>query len=688
MKKMNNKGFAITTVVYGLSIMGIMLISIIMGVISANREHNRSLAKSISEELNRYSKTETSFSSAISGGQEYIVPEGQAGWYRIELWGAQGGGSKGGLGAYTTGIIELNENDKLYFYVGKHKNTGFGGEETDVRVVNGDYNDYSSYSTRIMVAAGGGADEGADGGTLVGYTSFIKGYGGRYDNEFNLTPRVDLVYPSLTNGTLYGYPREMKENVHYAQTNSSPNKFLDATSRSVWYSQYTTPSAEDNGGDGYISSKTVTASGGFVKKYGGSMYGGTSFISGYAGGWAYEDGIMVEGPSYLHKQTIYNETTGEFESDPNNTRLYYFLDGMMYPGVNEGEGKAKITKLLDKNEERQTLPRHNSKFDKIQYVVSCVDSDYATSYIPDVRMSVEGEDPAYDRYHHGYYIAFNENFTDTANHLSCVKVTYTDEISGLDELAIFQTDYNYAEDYRRKRITVGRADDPQCAGNQLRQCSTVIKEIADYEPSIDESTSFVGTRFSAYQFDSTQPLPDQGNYIIQPVLYENRVVTAAATADKDNEAIKAEYMGGYQNQQWSVEKVTVPTSSDAYDYCRSYNCQNVYKIVELSRFKALSVKNDENKLGNTLVANRAYNQTSIDETQLWHIVPMGNGTYTIETIISPFDDGKDTGYLVAQTDNEKDNYTAIIIGKKTTLNGKLNPVVQRFKFISTDYSSN
>ena len=88
-RKLNSKGFAITTVVYGLSIMGIMLIAIIMGVISANREHNRTLAKSISEELSRYSKTETSFSSQVSGGQEFIVPEGQSGWYRIELWGAK-----------------------------------------------------------------------------------------------------------------------------------------------------------------------------------------------------------------------------------------------------------------------------------------------------------------------------------------------------------------------------------------------------------------------------------------------------------------------------------------------------------------------------------------------------------------------------------------------------------------------
>ena len=93
-------------------------------------------------------------------------------------------------------------------------------------------------------------------------------------------------------------------------------------------------------------------------------------------------------------------------------------------------------------------------------------------------------------------------------------------------------------------------------------------------------------------------MPDHGNYIIQPILYENRVLTAPVSADNDNDAITLDYMGGYKNQQWSVEKV----DNSGYG-------NNVYKIVELSRFKSLSIKNDENKLGNTLIANRIYNST-------------------------------------------------------------------------------
>ncbi len=681
-RKLNSKGFAITTVVYGLSIMGIMLIAIIMGVISANREHNRTLAKSISEELSRYSKTETSFSSQVSGGQEYIVPEGQSGWYRIELWGAQGGGEKGGLGAYTTGIIQLYENDRLYFYIGKHKSTGQGGEETDVRIINGDYNEYNSYSTRIMVAAGGGADEDADGGTLVGYSKYFKPLGGRYsetiDSEGNrnyvLEARSDHAYISKTNGTLLGYPRTAKEDIQYAHTLPAPNKFLDSTEKANWYKTLLEPSAEFNGGDGYVSSHTVHYSDTLDKIYGGSMYGGASFISGYAGTWAWENGNFVESPGYKHIPMVYDDSQGKYVVDSTKeTRMYYFYDGMMYPGVNKGEGKAKITKLLDYSEDRQELPRHNQKLDKIQTVVMCVDADaYNFGYDPPrMKLVVDGEYPAYERNHHSAGFITYDRFQLPEKNQNCQKYTIDKEVTGVDELSIFPPSDSVVDDLVNVRITVGAANDPYCSLANA-ECSQVLKENVNLTPKISETSTFTGIRFSAYQFDSTTALPNHGNYIIQPVLYENRVLTAATSADDDNESIKLDYMGGYKNQQWSIEKV----ENSGYG-------NNVYKIVELSRFKALSVKNDENKLGNTLIANRTYNSNAIDETQLWRITPMGDGTYTIETVIEAFDPGKPTGYLVAQTNPDKDNYQKAIVGYKSN-----NPVVQRWKFISTDYSSN
>ena len=123
MKKLNNKGFAITTVIYGLAILGILLMSVLMSTLSQTRVNNADLSKSIEDELNRFSQTSSFFEGTIDSDnypmpQEYVVPSGESGWYKIQLWGAQGG-NNGGLGAYTSGVIHLSEGDKLYFYIGK-----------------------------------------------------------------------------------------------------------------------------------------------------------------------------------------------------------------------------------------------------------------------------------------------------------------------------------------------------------------------------------------------------------------------------------------------------------------------------------------------------------------------------------------------------------------------------------------
>ena len=95
------------------------------------------------------------------------------GTYKIETWGAKGGGTKGGNGAYVKGNIELKQGETIYIYVGgqgdSNGNGGYngggkagvqvvnndgGGGATDIRLVIGNLN------SRIMVAAGGGGANG------------------------------------------------------------------------------------------------------------------------------------------------------------------------------------------------------------------------------------------------------------------------------------------------------------------------------------------------------------------------------------------------------------------------------------------------------------------------------------------------------------------------------------------------
>ena len=125
------------------------------------------------------------FDFPYSGREEtFIAPISSN--YDIELWGAIGTGAA--YGSYTKGTIYLEEGTKLYVYVGqktvKESNAkGFnagtgdsggysGGGATDIRLVDGPWNDFNGLKSRIMVAAGGGSATtgvpGAGGG-LIGY---------------------------------------------------------------------------------------------------------------------------------------------------------------------------------------------------------------------------------------------------------------------------------------------------------------------------------------------------------------------------------------------------------------------------------------------------------------------------------------------------------------------------------------
>lgn len=160
-------------------------------------------------------------------GDEQVFSASNNGSYKVELWGASGGSMTGegfdynnnsrgnltytgGKGAYTRGNVILSKNQTMYVYVGGKgadnqthlciegnaggyngggslyepdqwcKYGSSGGGATDVRLVNGSWDDFNSLKSRIMVAAGGGGasfrnygygeGNGGAGGGLVGLT--------------------------------------------------------------------------------------------------------------------------------------------------------------------------------------------------------------------------------------------------------------------------------------------------------------------------------------------------------------------------------------------------------------------------------------------------------------------------------------------------------------------------------------
>jgi len=631
LRKWNNKGFAITTVVYGLSIMGMLIVAMLMAIMSSERSNNNQISKTIEEELNRYSKTDTSFSASGSGlptAQEYVVPSGESGWYRIELWGAQGG-TNGGRGAYTSGIIRLEAGDVLYFYVGSQLGGSNGGQSTDVRIASGPYTGSAgdesalrSYETRIMVAAGGGAAAGASGGTLYGYTAYMTAKDGVIQSRGTTATSGDATF-DLVGGNLAGIPSSAKSSV-----TQLANSF---TAR---------PTSGGAGGSGYVSSTDPNI-------------GGDSFISGFAGCRAVVAGVNTKNPKYIYKEYTYNASgDGSYAS---TGRAYYFLDGRMLAGVNNGHGRARIERVVADDSEsedgtKSVLPVLNQKLKGVNSITDCIEDGQGFDMRDAVIKAIAGGDEVSFS---GPEVVTSRNVGSTR--LTCKRVNLS-STTDLDEIGIWHVGMN-GKDVKRHYV-------------YINSYSNVLK--ANNTPTgISETEDVTGYHFSAYQPDYTQSLPESGNYYIIPVLAENKAFTAHESAEYDANPISIQYINGYKRQNWSIERIKDPKINPG-------GAQE-YKIIELARFKSLSIYKDENKVFNTVRANDAFNELSRNDIEIWKINPIGDGTYQINTVAQVFDSGTPTGNLIPQTNaTVGDEYNNVIIGK-TNWN------TARVKFIKIDY---
>ena len=119
------------------------------------------------------------------------------GTYKIECWGSRAYNSL--AGAYTAGDLQVNHTISLYLFIGTYPETNRknassyngggagdsnGGGATDIRLFPGEWFDFNSLKSRIMVAAGAGGWDcdgiGGIAGGLFGYNATSSngaGYG-------------------------------------------------------------------------------------------------------------------------------------------------------------------------------------------------------------------------------------------------------------------------------------------------------------------------------------------------------------------------------------------------------------------------------------------------------------------------------------------------------------------------------
>lgn len=688
--KLNNKGFAISTVLYSLLIMVFLIVTLMMGIMASNRKSNRNLVGTIEDELNRYSESATTIAfndAAPNEYQTYTVPFGQSGWYKIELWGASGGSTdtkSGGKGAYTSGLIYLSENQKLYFFIGGTTNstaggangggtgagTGMGGGgATDVRTLSGDWNNTDSLKTRLMVAAGGGGADGFNGGADGGDAGAIIGKPGQsniassnYTNAGYGSQKGPVITSKLGNSGLVKHC-----NSGYVTGEEQGN--IKKACGKLGIGGYATNGEGGGGGSGYFGGGAGSSDNSTVA---GSGAGGSSFIAGYSGtlySYKWDDITTSDIKGYVG-ETYYTETSR------------YFINGQMIEGVNEGNGKARIELVSTASQDTKPSVKNN-KLNNVQYIKSC------TSGTTDDQGNISWSEIA--AMQNGVNIAYNKSvssesgatmsssgktnvidgdvetlYTGTRTASSTTGACITINLGStqnLDEITV----YHNPTVINKKRYK----ESIQVSSNG----STWVTLISSEGEGLPESSS--GIRYTAWDLDYQAPLPN-GIYQIQSALSQvSRGLSAVNnnTGQKDDENSDTLYserhvklaLFGTQDlsQDWAITRIDLGGGP------------NTYRLVETASNRALQIKDSLGQAGTAVNTSSGYgsyeesqNQSGYEWTQ-WHITSLGDGTYTIQTAVS--------GNCLSTT---ADVYNA---DSDININGCNNSLQQRWIFKATSF---
>ena len=197
------------------------------------------------------------------------------------------------------------------------------------------------------------------------------------------------------------------------------------------------------------------------------------------------------------------------------------------------------------------------------------------------------------------------------------------------------------------------------------------------ESVTSESETVTGLRYSAYQPDAVNYI-DDGVYYIVPVLSENKVLSEKEKPEDDAKTLEVEPFRGYKRQKWLIEKITDPAISPGYRENDTSTYE--YKIIEQARYKALTIIKDENVIFNQISAGRYFNNYKRDNSQIWKIEPVGDGTYRIKTV-APYTltDGENSGYLAVNTNDQAESMQGY------AMIGRYNKDTERYKLVSANY---
>lgn len=641
--KLNNKGFAISTVLYSLLIMVFLIVTLMMGIMASNRKSNRNLVETIEEELNRYNENATNFAlkdgaSGEAVSQIYTVPSGQSGWYKIELWGASGGSTTsetgevraGGKGAYTSGLIYLVENDEVYFYIGgttTNSNGGAngggagagkgmgGGGSTDVRIKSGEWNDDQSLRTRLMVAAGGGGAEGFKEGATGGDAGAVIGRPGQSNiasSDYTNAGYGSQKGPILVNW-INLWERADKCNSGYISKDSDSVSKIKTACGKLGLGGAATNNEGGGGGSGYFGGGAGSSDNSTVA---GSGAGGSSFIAGYSG------------VKYSHRWTGSDEAVYFTE----NSKI--FIDGQMVEGVNEGNGKARIELVSTASKDAKPTIK-NSKLSNVRYIKSCTagttDDQTTVSWTEIVAMQNGSNLASKKGISNATGVSVSstekEKITDSdvdtlysgtknASSTACITIDLG-SVQNLDEIAIY---HNPTETNKKSY-----KESLQVSANN-RDWITLISSDGE---SLPENSS--GIRYTAWDLDYQAPLPN-GIYQVQSALSQ---VSRGLSAVNNNTGQKEDENSDTLYSERHVKLALFGAQSLSQDWSVTSLGGDVYRLVETASNRALQIKDSLGTAGTAVNTSSGYGtseesgESGYNWTQ-WHIISLGDGTYTIK----------------------------------------------------------
>ena len=248
--------------------------------------------------------------SYVASAQPFTAP--QAGTYKIECWGASGGNAvvSAGSAGYVSGVISLTKNQMLYVYTGQlgnsrenysstymfngggyaNRNAGHcgacGGGATDVRTVDGEWDNTTSLESRIIIAAGGAGLGGVS--SYSGCAGGLNGYAG-----------IDPVYNSYQGKGAAQSGGGAAGSRYTAVSAGSGTSGTFGKGGIGGYNDYRCSAGGGGGGGGGLYGGGGSSGLGSGSWAGG---GGSSYISGHPGCTAKEltfsSPVMIDGAGY------------------------------------------------------------------------------------------------------------------------------------------------------------------------------------------------------------------------------------------------------------------------------------------------------------------------------------------------------------------------------------------------------